>query len=140
MLDGMRAMFSGEKSYGPSDSQVTKRRDEFSKSMQVKVMEDAEAEVAHPLIRTHHETGRKSLFISGIAIRRLDGMTVEESRPILNFLKDHSIRPENTCRFRWRKHSLANWKNSCTQHYALNDYHGRRRVMHRVTIAGERPV
>ena len=104
------------------------------------MMNNAESEVAHPIVRTHSETGRKSLFVSAIAIRRLEGMTIEESQPILNFLKDHAIRPENTCRFRWRKHSLAVWDNSCTQHYALNDYHGHRRVMHRVTIAGEKPV
>ncbi len=140
MLEGRNAMFTGERSYGPSNSEVTKRQALFSRSMEVKMMNNAESEVAHPIVRTHSETGRKSLFVSAIAIRRLEGMTIEESQPILNFLKDHAIRPENTCRFRWRKHSLAVWDNSCTQHYALNDYHGHRRVMHRVTIAGEKPV
>ena len=79
----------------------------FSKSMDVKLMNNADAETVHPLIRTHPGTGRKSLFISGIAIRRLEGMTVEESRPILSFLKKHAIRPENTCQFRWRKGSVT---------------------------------
>ena len=140
MLDGVNAIFTGERSYGPSDSEVTKRQALFSKSMDVKLMNNAADETAHPLVRTHPETGRKSLFVSGIAIRRLEGMTIEESRPIIKFLKDHAIRPENTCRFSWRKHSIAFWDNRCTQHYALNDYHGHRRVMHRVTIAGERPA
>ena len=140
MLEGVNAVFTGERSYGASDSEVTKRRALFSKSMDVKVMDNAGSETAHPLIRTHPETGRKSLFISGIAIRRLEGMTVEERRPVVSYLKKHAIRPENTCQFRWRRGSIAFWDNRCTQHYALNDYHGQRRIMHRVTIAGERPT
>ena len=140
MLEGVNAVFTGTRSYGGSDSEVTKRRALFSKSMDVKVMDNAESETAHPLIRTHPETGRKSLFISGIAIRRLEGMTVEESRPVLSYLKKHAIRPENTCQFRWHRGSIAFWDNRCTQHYALNDYHGQQRIMHRVTIAGERPT
>ena len=140
MLVGVNGVFTGERSYGPSDSEVTKRQALFSKSMDVKLMNNADDETVHPLIRTHPDTGRKSLFISGIAIRRLEGMTVEESRPILRFLKKHATRPENTCQFRWSKGSIAFWDNRCTQHYALNDYHGHRRVMHRVTIAGDRPA
>ena len=140
MLEGRNAMFTGERSYGRSNSEVTKRQAQFSRSMDVKPMDNAEAEVAHPIVRTHPETGRKSLFISGIAIRSLEGMTREESHPILEFLKEHAIRPENTCRFRWKPRSIAFWDNRCTQHYALNDYHGQRRVMHRVTVAGERPA
>jgi taurine dioxygenase len=67
-------------------------------------------------------------------------MTVEESRPLLAFLFARAVRPEFTCRFRWRAGSLAIWDNRCTQHFAINDYDGQRRLMHRTTIAGERPV
>ncbi len=140
MLEGRNAIHTGERSYGPSDSQVTQRQEQFSRSMDVKVKNDAEAEVAHPVVRTHPETDRKSLYISAISIQRLEGMTHEESRPILDFLIAHAKRPEFTCQFRWRKNSVAFWDNRCTQHYALNDYHGHRREMHRVTIAGSRPV
>ena len=58
----------------------------------------------------------------------------------IDFLFDHQIRPEFTCRFRWEARSLAIWDNRCAQHYAVNDYHGQRRVMHRITLAGDRPV
>jgi len=59
---------------------------------------------------------------------------------LLNYLYDHAVRPEFTCRFRWQPGSLAFWDNRAVQHNAINDYHGRRRLMHRVTIEGERPV
>ena len=108
--------------------------------MDVKVKEDAGAETAHPVVRMHPETRRKSLFISAISMQRFEGMTRDESQPLLDFLIEHARRPEFTCRFRWRRNSIAFWDNRCTQHYALNDYHGHRRVMHRVTIAGDRPV
>ena len=118
---------------------MTLRQENFSKSMDVKVKEDAEEEMVHPIVRTHPETGRKSLYISAISVQRFNSMTKEESRPLLRFLKEHARRPEFTCQFRWKRHSIAFWDNRCTQHYALNDYHGHRREMHRVTIAGDRP-
>ena len=140
MLQGLKVIHTGQRSYGASNSQVTLRQSQFSRSMDVQVKEDAESEIAHPLVRTHPETGRKSLFVSAISMQRFDGMTHDESRPLLNFLTAHARRPEFTCRFRWQNKSVAFWDNRCTQHYALNDYHGHRREMHRVTIAGERPA
>ena len=66
-------------------------------------------------------------------------MTVEESAPLLSSLYAHSAHPEFTCRFRWQEGSLAFWDNRCLQHYALNDYSGGRRYVHRVTIVGDTP-
>ena len=140
MIEGLKAIHTGERSYGASNSQVTLRQSQFSHSMDVQVKDDAVSEIAHPLVRTHPETGRKSLFVSAISMQRLDGMTHEESQPLLKFLTSHARCPEFTCRFRWQNRSIAFWDNRCTQHYALNDYHGYRREMHRVTIAGERPT
>ena len=139
LLSDMKAVHTGQRSYGASNSQVTLRQENFSKSMDVKVKEDAEEEMVHPIVRTHPETGRKSLYISAISVQRFNSMTKEESRPLLRFLKEHAQRPEFTCQFCWKRHSIAFWDNRCTQHYALNDYHSHRREMHRVTIAGDRP-
>jgi alpha-ketoglutarate-dependent taurine dioxygenase len=92
-------------------------------------------------VRTHPETGRKGLYLGGGKyLRRFKDMSEEESRPVIQFLNRHATRPEFTCRFRWRENAVAFWDNRCTQHFALNDYPGQRRVMHRTTINGDRPV
>jgi taurine dioxygenase len=93
---------------------------------------------AHPLVRTHPETGRKLLYIGG-HVHYLENMTEEESAPLISYLYAHSTRPEFTCRFRWQPGSLAFWDNRCTQHFAINDYPAGTRVMNRVTIRGDEP-
>jgi taurine dioxygenase len=93
----------------------------------------------HPVVRMHPETGRKALYVNLGHTERFAGMTAEESAAILDFLFKHQVRPEFTCRFSWRPGSIAFWDNRCAQHNPVNDYHGFRRVMHRVTLAGDRP-
>lgn len=94
---------------------------------------------AHPVVRVHPETGRRALYVNVAHTVRFEGMTEEESRPLLQFLFRHQVRPEFTCRFHWRPGSLAMWDNRCAQHNAINDYQGRKRLLHRITLAGDRP-
>jgi len=93
----------------------------------------------HPAVRTHPETGRTALYVNTAHTARFRDMTEEESAPLLAFLHRHQVKPEFTCRFSWRPGSLAFWDNRCAQHNPVNDYHGYRRIMHRITLAGDTP-
>lgn len=94
----------------------------------------------HPVVRTHPETGRKALFVNPAHTERFVDMTVEESRPLLEYLFSVVTRPEHTVRFHWEVGSLALWDNRCTWHNPINDYHGHTRVMNRITLAGDVPA
>ncbi len=93
----------------------------------------------HPIVRTHPKTGRKALYCSAAHSLNLEGMSIKESSCILEYLYSVQQREEFSCRYKWKKGSLAFWDNRCAQHNALNDYHGYRRVMHRVTHEGDIP-
>jgi taurine dioxygenase len=93
----------------------------------------------HPVVRTHPETGRKAIYVNIAHTIGFRDMTEEESAPILAFLFHHQTRPEFTCRFRWEPGSIAFWDNRAVQHNPVNDYHGFRRVMERITLKGDRP-
>ena len=96
-------------------------------------------EAIHPVVRTHPETGRKALYVNTGHTVRFEGMSEEESRPILEYLFQHQIKPEYCCRFVWTLGAVAFWDNRCAQHYPVNDYHGYKRLLHRITLKGETP-
>ena len=100
----------------------------------------ADREIAQPVVRVHPVTGRRALFVNPVYTERFEDMTVDESRPMLQYLFGHATRPEFTCRLRWAPGTLALWDNRCLLHLAINDYDGSRRLLHRTTVAGERPV
>jgi len=134
LLDPLRALHSG-RPYGaarpPTDVNTSRSIGiERNKS-------EADREVAQPVVILDRSSGRKALFVNAIYTVRFEDMTEAESRPLLDFLFEHCTRPEFTCRFRWKTGSLAIWDNRYTLHYAVNDYDGQRRLMHRTTIAGE---
>jgi taurine dioxygenase len=132
VLDGLVAVNSSTK----ADVSRT-REDRMRDSPTEKSGKELTAE--HPVARTHPETGRKALYVNVAHTKHFKGMTEEESAGLLDFLFRHQVRPEFTCRFSWAPGSLAFWDNRAVQHNPVNDYHGYRRVMHRITLAGDRP-
>jgi alpha-ketoglutarate-dependent taurine dioxygenase len=130
LLDGLVAVNSSTK------ADVTRTREDRLRDA---ARPDAKREyiAEHPVVRTHPETGRKALYVNGGHTVRFKDMTEEDSAPLLQYLFAHQQRPEFTCRFRWEIGSIAFWDNRCTQHNPINDYHGFRRIMHRVTLAGD---
>ena len=136
---GMRRFLDGAKGISSSaKADVSRTREDRIKSGGT---EQARQELTaeHPAVRTHPETGRKALFVNTAHTTRFADMTAEESAPILAYLFQHQIRPEFTCRLTWRPGTLAFWDNRCAQHNPINDYHGFRRIMHRITLAGDTP-
>ena len=132
-LESLRAIHSAAEEYGASGASSKKRA-----SMDSEVVGDDVPEYEHPVVRTHPETGRKGLYVNPAFTLRFAGWTKKESRPLLEYLFEVCRREAFTCRFRWRPGSLAFWDNRCVWHFALNDYHGHRRHMRRVTVNGDK--
>jgi taurine dioxygenase len=95
--------------------------------------------VEHPVVRTHPVTGRKALFVSGSTTSRILDLEESEADVLLRFLVEHVRSPAFQCRIHWEPDTVLFWDNRPVQHYAVPDY-SERRVMHRVTLAGDRPV
>ena len=141
LSDGMRRLLEGLFAVNSSaKADVTKTREDRLTEGGAKLERGTELSAIHPVVRTHPQTGRKLLYVNGGHTVRFDGMTDDESAPLLNYLFAHLTRPEFTCRLRWQVGTLALWDNRCTQHNPINDYHGHRRVMHRISLGAERPV
>ena len=129
-LEDMKAVHSSRHIFGEQSSYRDTMKDRFSNP------EDATQDAVHPVVITHPESGRKALYVNPGFTLHFDGWTEAESKPLLDFLYSHAVQLEHTTRFQWAPGSIAFWDNRCTWHYALNDYHGTRREMHRITIEG----
>jgi taurine dioxygenase len=125
----LKAVHSNAHVFGSKAYYDNPERSEFANDAAV-------SKAVHPVVITHPLSGRKSLYVNPGFTTRFDGMSPEESRPLLHKLFAHAMQPEFGCRFVWRPGSIAFWDNRATWHFALNDYHGEERLMHRVTIAG----
>ena len=138
LSDGLKAMLEGLVAINSSaKADASRTREDRMKDSAREVKKDYIA--AHPVVRRHPETGRRALYVNVAHTVRFDGMTEEESAPLLDYLFRHQTRPEFSCRFRWRPGSIAFWDNRCAQHNAINDYAGHRRLLHRITLAGDVP-
>ena len=131
-LEGLRALHSSRHVFGvnsrrPKDSDLAGR---------IGNPELATQDAVHPVVIRHPGSGRKALYVNPGFTLRFEDWTDEESRPLLEYLYRHAQRPEFCCRFQWAKGSVAFWDNRATWHYAVNDYHGERRLLHRITIGG----
>jgi taurine dioxygenase len=96
----------------------------------------ANQDAVHPVVIRHPISGRRALYVNPAFTIGIQGWTDDESKPFLEMLYKHAARPEHTYRFKWATGSIAFWDNRATWHYAVNDYPGQRRVMHRITLEG----
>lgn len=100
----------------------------------------ADAERRHPAVLAHPRAGRRGIFLNPTYTVRLDGLSEAESRPLLAQIQAHVTRPEFQMRLRWRPGTVTVWDNLQTQHFAVNDYFGQRRLMYRTTFGGPAPA
>jgi taurine dioxygenase len=129
MLDGMKAEHSA--------ALLRERNNKNSYNVPIG---DIAPPVIHPVIRTHPDSGRKSLFVNPSFITNFVGMTREESLPLLNYLYGVASQPERVYRHRWRVGDVVMWDQRCTMHYVVIDYGpDMHRLMHRTTASGNRP-
>jgi taurine dioxygenase len=133
LLSGLRAVNSSAK------AAVSLTREDRLRDAGRPADASATFEAVHPVVRTHPETGRPALFVNPAHTVRFEAMEEDESAPLLAWLFQHQVRREFTCRVRWRPGTLAIWDNRQVLHNPINDYQGHRRVMHRITLAGDTP-
>ncbi len=136
MLSGLIGVFTPSMVHGKQGAYSAKQLNLDTKE----APDVAEQRVLHPVVRTHPETGAKSIYATPVHCERFENMSRSESLPLLNFLYEFATKPEFTTRLNWQPGTLAIWDNRCVFHNAINDYQGERREVHRVTLQGELPA
>jgi taurine dioxygenase len=129
-LEGLRAVHSSRHVFGAAARYAKDTAGRIGNA------ERATQDAVHPVVIRHPETGRKTLYVNAAFTTRFEGWTEKESKPLLDYLYAHAAQPQFHMRFRWRNGSIAFWDNRATWHFAINDYHGERRLMHRITLEG----
>jgi taurine dioxygenase len=133
-LDGLTALHNIEKSFPESRWGQAEDRARFEEAKR------KNPPVVHPVVRVHPESGRKGLFVNEGFTTRIIELSQTESDAVLRQLFAHVAKPEFTIRWKWKDGDVAFWDNRLTQHYAQVDYLPHRRIMHRATILGDKPV
>lgn len=132
LVEGLSAVHDITEGFGD----IVTTKDGLAKA---RAMQDKFPPVVHPVVRTHPVTGRRALFVNRSFTTRILGLTKIESQNLLRMLLEHCEQSNFQARFRWEKGSIAMWDNRCTMHYAANDYSPHHRLMHRVTVVGDKP-
>ncbi|EPZ41345.1 TauD/TfdA dioxygenase family protein [Alicyclobacillus acidoterrestris] len=135
LADKLWALHTNDFDYGVYQDEHPEQEIEFHQKVFIQRLYEAE----HPVVRVHPETAERTLVL-GQFVKRIVGFSSSDSRRLVSILQDHITRLENTVRWKWAEGDVAIWDNRATQHYAINDYGDKRRVVRRVTIAGDVPV
>ncbi len=136
-IEGRKAIHSGRHIFGEEGAAYFNQNDAGGDRIGNADVAETLADPVHPVVITHPLSGKKALFVNPAFTVSFAGETKEQSMPLLAKLFAHVFRGEPFhTRFKWRPGSIAMWDNRATWHWALNDYPGQRRIMHRITIEG----
>lgn len=130
-LAGLTAVHSSRHAFG---SQT--KDSEAARTGRFQNADAATQDARHPVVITHPISGRRGLFVNPVFTTQIEDLSEEESAAMLDMLYEHCKQPEFQCRVRWQAGDITMWDNRATWHKAINDYHGFRRLMHRVTVEG----
>jgi len=135
-LFGLNAVHSAGPAYG-TGGYLDGVKDKMS--TKIEPSREAYKEQVHPAVIAHAETGRAALYLNPVYTQRIAGWSKAEADGLLGHVFRHAVNENFTWRLKWAKGTLAIWDNRCTQHFALNDYHGHRREMLRTSVKGSKP-
>ena len=135
-IEGLHAVHSARHVFGSGENTYYKTTDAGGNRIGNAAAADVLADVTHPVVITHPLSGKKALYVNPAFTVKIVGKSDEASKDLLMRLYAHAMNQENAYRFQWRPGSIAFWDNRSTWHWALNDYHGQRRIMHRITLEG----
>ena len=130
-LRGMKVWHSSRHAFG-----AKRQGDEAAKTGRIGNPDLATQDALHPAVIRHPLSGREALYVNGDFTTHFDGWSAKDSKPLLDHLYAHCVQPEFTCRVRYQPGTIVIWDNRATWHKAINDYHGHRRLMHRITVEG----
>ncbi|MBL4721168.1 MAG: TauD/TfdA family dioxygenase [Alphaproteobacteria bacterium] len=134
-LGGLRGVHSSRHVFGENAARFKDKDNDAGDRL--RNAQEATQDAVHPLIISHPISGRKALYVNPGFTIGIEGWVEKESKALLEMLYEHARQPEHAYRFQWRTGSIAFWDNRATWHYAVNDYHGARRLMHRITLEGD---
>lgn len=135
-IAGLRAVHSAKHIFGSAENNFYKANEDTGGRIGNTAAADLLEDVTHPVVITHPLSGKKALYVNPAFTTRIEGYEDEASNALLMRLYAHAMKPDHAHRFKWREGSVAFWDNRATWHWAMNDYHGERRLMHRITIEG----
>ncbi len=135
-IEGLRAVHSAKHIFGSGEANHYRANTDTNGRIGNTAAADVLEDVTHPVVITHPLSGKKALYVNPAFTTRIAGYAEDASNALLMRLYAHAMNPENAHRFKWRPGSVAFWDNRSTWHWAMNDYHGERRLMHRITIEG----
>lgn len=138
-LSGLKAVHSASRAFAADNEERKTRYDGKAGDVAYQDSDALTSEMAHPVVRTHPETGKKSIYVNSMFTLRFEGWTEEESQPLLQYLFDQVKRPEVQARFRWQTNSVLIWDNRMVQHQAISDTPEFLRVLNRITVKGDTP-